>query len=165
MPKGAEELHYEVELGVVIGKDGSNISESQAVDYIAGYTLALDMTDRGEQSKAKKEGKPWSLVKGFDTACPVSRFIAKEEIKDSQDVNLMLSVNGQVKQKANTKDMIFSISYLIAWISERMKLEQGDLILTGTPAGVGPVKAGDVIECSLNEDLVKMSFKVISNKI
>ena len=147
----------------MIGKDGSNIREEQANDHIAGYTLALDMTDRGEQSKAKKAGYPWSLAKGFDTACPISRFISKEEIKDGQNVNLQLAVNGQVRQKANTQDMIFSITYLISWISGKMKLEQGDLILTGTPAGVGPVKAGDVIDCSL-DDLVKMSFKVVSNK-
>ena len=120
------------------------------------------MTDRGEQAKAKKGGLPWTLAKGFDTACPISRFISKEEIKNPQDANLLLKVNGEVKQKGNTKDMIFSIAHLISWISEKIKLEEGDLILTGTPAGVGPVKAGDVIDCSINENLVEMSFEVVS---
>jgi len=117
------------------------------------------MTDREAQGKAKKAGLPWTLAKGFDTACPISEFIDKSLISDPQKVNLWLKVNGEMRQQASTADMIFSIPYLISWISGFISLEPGDLILTGTPAGVGPVRPGDVIECGLNE-LVTMTFGV-----
>lgn len=161
LPKNTPEIHHEVELGVVIGTRGSCIKESDALSYIGGYTLALDMTDRIAQGKAKKAGLPWSVAKGFDTACPVSAFIPKEKIADPQNVDLWLKVNGDVRQKANTSEMIFTIPFLISWISEHFTLEPGDLILTGTPSGVGPVKAGDRIECGLG-DIVTMSFSVES---
>lgn len=160
LPKGAAEIHHEVELGIVIGKTGSEIPESQAMDYVGGYALALDMTDRGAQDKAKAAGLPWCTAKGFDTACPVSAFIPKEKIPNPQSVDLWLKVNGESKQKASTKDMLFTIPHLISWISNHFTLEPGDLILTGTPSGVGPVKAGDKIECGLG-DIVKMSFTVV----
>ena len=146
----------------MIGKSGKHIPPQSVTDHVAGYVLALDMTDRAEQAKAKKAGTSWCLAKGFDTACPVSRFLSKEEIQDCQNVGLKLMVNGTIKQDGNTKDMIFTIPKLISWISERMLLEPGDLILTGTPPGVGPVKSGDKIECFLNGDQVRMSFEVTS---
>jgi acylpyruvate hydrolase len=159
LPRGAKEIHHEVELGVVIGSTGRCIPESRALEHVGGYTLALDMTDREAQGRAKKAGLPWTLAKGFDTACPVSRFIEKSEIQDPQNVELWLNVNGVNRQRCSTSEMIFTIPYLISWISGYMTLEPGDLILTGTPAGVGPVKAGDRIECGL-ANLVNMTFDV-----
>lgn len=154
------ELHHEVELAVVIAKTARCVEESRVIDdYIGGYALILDMTDRVAQAKAKKAGLPWTLAKGFDTACPVSKFIEKSQIADPQNVGLWLKVNGDMKQQATTADMIFTIPYLISWISNYITLEPGDLILTGTPAGVGPVRAGDVIECGL-DGLLTMSFGV-----
>ena len=104
-------------------------------------------------------GLPWSVAKGFDTSCPVSDFIPLEKIQDPQNVDLWLKVNGEMKQNSNTKNMIFSIPYLLSWISFRFKLQPGDVILTGTPEGVGPVKEGDQIECGL-ADIVRMTFNV-----
>jgi acylpyruvate hydrolase len=150
-------------LGIVIGKAGNSIEESRVIEeYVGGYVLALDMTDREAQGKAKKAGLPWTLAKGFDTACPVSQFIDKSLIPDPQKVGLWLKVNGTTKQQGNTADMIFTIPHLISWISGFITLEPGDLILTGTPPGVGPVKPGDIIECGL-DNIIAMSFGVDSS--
>ena len=159
IPSGCSNVHHEVELGVVISKDGSHIDECTAMSHVGGYVLALDMTARDWQDKAKKAGKPWSFAKGFDTACPVSSFIAKESIPDPHDVNLWLKVNNEIRQDGSTNDMIFKIPYLISYISKVMKLEEGDVLLTGTPQGVGPVCDGDVIECGI-DSLIKMKFSV-----
>jgi len=150
-----------VELGVVIGSTACCVSDAAAVDHIGGYALALDMTDRDAQSRAKKSGLPWTLGKGFDTSCPVSQFIEKSSIADPHNVDLWLNVNGVTRQRDSTCLMIFSIPYLISWISHHMTLEPGDLILTGTPAGVGAVYAGDHIDCGI-ADLLTMAFDVES---
>ena len=161
MPRGAVELHHEVELGVVISRAGRFIDQSRVLDeYIGGYVLALDMTDRQAQGQAKKSGLPWTLAKGFDTACPVSKLIEKSVISDPQNVELWLKVNGELRQKASTSEMIFTIPHLVSWVSNWISLEPGDLLLTGTPPGVGPVRAGDVIQCGLGENVVAMEFLV-----
>ena len=159
IPEGCLLVHHEVELGVVISKDGSHISEEAVMSHVGGYVLALDMTARDWQDKAKKSGKPWSLAKGFDTSCPISRFISKEELKDPHDINLWLKVNNEQRQNGSTKDMIFTIPSLISYISNVMKLERGDVVLTGTPEGVGPVEDGNVVSCGINS-LVSMQFSV-----
>lgn len=144
IPRGTI-VHHEVELGIVIGEGGRDISEAQADKHVAGYTLAIDMTARNIQDKVKKQGLPWSSAKGFDTFTPVSSFIPKSSIKDTSNVNLWLKVNGEFKQNGNTKDMIFDVPRLIKHVSSIMTLQPGDVILTGTPSGVGPIKAGDKI--------------------
>lgn len=144
---------------MVIGKPGSQITEQDAMSHIAGYVLALDMTARDFQDEAKKKGQPWSLAKGFDTSCPVSDFIEKDKLAKPESVRLWLKVNNVIKQDGNTSDMIFSIPYLISFISKYFKLEEGDVILTGTPEGVGPVTSGDVIEVGLG-DVMSMKFAV-----
>ncbi len=126
------------------------MSKDQAEKSIGGYCLALDMTGRKVQDQLKKQGHPWLLAKGFDTSCPCGDFIDKNKLDISSSVNLWLSVNGKMKQNGQTGDMIFSIGDLIAYISKYITLEHGDLILTGTPAGVGPVKRGDKIEAGIN---------------
>nr|XP_058972726.1 uncharacterized protein LOC131799068 [Pocillopora verrucosa] len=160
LPPGCDELHHEVELGVVISKTGASIAESNAMDYVGGYALALDMTARDLQNKAKKLGQPWTLAKGFDTALPVSRFISKTEIPQPDNVHLWLKVDGELKQDGNTRDMIFTIPYLISYISQSMTLEEGDFILTGTPEGVSEVKPGQTIACGLG-DKIDMTFPVV----
>lgn len=152
-------MHHEVELAVVIGTKGSRIPEESSMDHVDGYMLALDMTARDFQDEAKSKGQPWSLAKGFDTSCPVSRFLNKDEIKNPNSVGLWLKVNDQLRQEGNTSDMIFSIPYLISYLSKFFTLEPGDLILTGTPSGVGPVTKGDTIQAGLT-DIVTMTFKV-----
>jgi len=159
IPKGLTELHHEVELGVVIGTGGSNIPKSMARKHIAGYVLALDMTARDVQEKAKKAGLPWSVSKGYDTFCPVSPFIPEAKIPDPQNVQLWLKVNGALKQQGTTAHMLFPIDTLIEHISSIFTLQAGDLILTGTPEGVGPVRAGDRITAGLT-GIVEMDFDV-----
>lgn len=159
IPKGCSSLHHEVELGIVIERAGSNIPEAAALDHIGGYVLALDMTARDFQDEAKKKGQPWTLAKGFDTSCPVSGFIPRDKVPDPHNMQLWLKVNGATKQDGNTKDMIFTIPVLISYISQFFTLEPGDVILTGTPSGVGPTKTGDTIQCGLS-DLVTMQFTV-----
>lgn len=110
------------------------------------------MTARNVQDEAKKKGLPWSIAKGFDTFLPVSNLIAKSRIPNPQNANLWLSVNGEVKQSDNTELMLFRIPRMLSDISRVMTLEKGDLVLTGTPKGVGPVKTGDVMKAGLTVD-------------
>ncbi|XP_068746948.1 uncharacterized protein [Montipora capricornis] len=159
IPPGCNQLHHEVELAVVIGKTGVSILESDAMDHVGGYALALDMTARDIQDAAKKKGWPWTFAKGFDTALPISEFVPKAEIPDPNSVHLWLKVDGQIKQDGNTQDFIFKIPYLISYISQNMTLEEGDLILTGTPQGVSAVRPGQTIVCGL-ADKIEMTFPV-----
>ena len=155
-------MFHEVELGVVIGKVTRDVSEAEAMDYVAGFVLGLDMTAQDFARTAKATGMPWSLAKGFDTACPVSHFIPKSKVKIS-DIRLWLKVEGTMIQDSLTTDMIFSVPYLISYISQYITLEPGDLIMTGSPAGQGPVVNGETIEAGLDigqENIVKMKFKV-----
>jgi len=157
--------HHEVELGIVIGIDGRDIPQANAVKHIAGYTLAVDMTARNLQDKVRSQGLPWSTAKGFDTFTPVGKFIPKEAVKDPHDLRLILKVNGDIKQNGSTGDMIFKIPRLIEHVSSIMTLQEGDLILTGTPQGVGPVLPGDEVECALlgpdKDYLLTLEFKAV----
>ena len=145
---------------MVIDKDGRDIQESAAMDHVGGYVLALDMTARDVQSEAKKRGHPWSVAKGYDTFCPISTFIEKDEI-DLMNTNLWLKIDGSEQQNGSTKDMIYSVPYLISYISRIFKLETGDVILTGTPEGVGPVRPGQTINAGIT-GVTEMSFPVTS---
>ncbi|KAN0025885.1 hypothetical protein ACTFIU_001647 [Dictyostelium citrinum] len=164
IPSESSDIHHEVELGVVIGKKGRDIDLNSAMDYVSGYTLALDMTSRDQQAIAKAKSLPWTVSKGYDTFCPISGFIPKDKIKDLNNVELWCSVDGQIKQKGNTNQMIFNVPHLIQYISSIMTLESGDLILTGTPSGVGPVKPGQVIKCGITGLDSDMQFDIILRK-
>lgn len=142
-------LHHEVELGVIIGKSGKHITEEKALQHVLGYLVALDITARDIQSIAKKNGWPWGIAKGFDTFTPLSDVVLKETVTNPQNLDLELKINGTIKQKANTNQMIYSIERIISFISKIMTLESGDLILTGTPEGVGEIKEGDILEARL----------------
>ncbi|KIK46521.1 hypothetical protein CY34DRAFT_800377 [Suillus luteus UH-Slu-Lm8-n1] len=155
IPRGVV-AHHEVELGLVIGKGGRDISQDTAESHIAGYALAVDMTARNMQDEVKKKGLPWSAVKGFDTFTPIGSFIPKSSVSDAHDLMLSLKINGAIKQNGTTGDMIFRIPRLIEHISSIMTLEEGDLILTGTPSGVGPVNPGDSVECTLADPTGKV---------
>ncbi|ORZ24190.1 hypothetical protein BCR42DRAFT_365399 [Absidia repens] len=164
IPSGCE-VHHEIELAVVIGKTGRDIKKSEATDYIAGYALAIDLTARNVQGEAKKKGLPWATAKGFDTFTPISDFIPKEKIMDPSNVTLWLKVNDDYRQNGNTKDMIFNVPSLLEYVSSIMTLQVGDILLTGTPKGVGPIVAGDIITCGLRvgsdeTDLLDMKFDV-----
>ncbi|XP_074053309.1 oxaloacetate tautomerase FAHD1, mitochondrial [Macrotis lagotis] len=159
LPPHGRCLHHEVELAVVLGRRARAVPEARAMDRVAGYALCLDMTARDVQDECKKKGLPWTLAKGFATSCPVSRFVPKEEVPDPHALKLWLKVNGRLRQEGHTASMIFSIPYLISYISGIMALEEGDVILTGTPRGVGPVEENDEIEAGI-EGVVSMRFKV-----
>lgn len=157
MPHGWEKILHEVELGVVISKHGKFITEEDAMDYVLGYVLALDMTINLELDKY-----PILLLKSFDTSCPISEFIDKSKIPDPDNVDLKLSVNGEPRHDGNTRDLIRKIPKLISYLSKYFTLERGDLILTGTPSplnGINSVKSGDVLEASLG-NLTKIKFTV-----
>ncbi|GAA4801810.1 fumarylacetoacetate hydrolase family protein [Olivibacter ginsenosidimutans] len=151
LPKGSVKTDWEVEFGIVITKKASYVSESDAMDYVAGYVLHNDVSEREYQLE---RGGTWDKGKGCDTFAPVGPFLAtKDEIEDINNVRLWLSVNGQLMQDGNTKNLIFNVPYIVSYISQFMTLLPGDIISTGTPAGVGlgfkpPVylKPGDVVE-------------------
>eukprot|EP01134_Creolimax_fragrantissima_P008431 CFRG8431T1 len=154
-------IHHEVELGVVIGDKGTNIPVNEAMNYVAGYCLALDLTARDIQEQARNKGHPWTVAKGYDTFTPVSEFIPKGDIADPQNVRIWCEVDEKKTQDGNTKDMIFNIETLINFISSIMTLEKGDVILTGTPAGVGPILPGQSVRCGLGDSIV-IDFKAIN---
>jgi len=159
VPKGCSSLHHEIELGVVIGSKCSQAQPEEVMKCVGGYVLALDMTARDFQEEAKKKGQPWTLAKGFDTSCPVSGFIPKEKIGDPQNLEIWCKVNGIMKQQDSTNKMLFDIPTLLSYISTYFMLEEGDVVLTGTPSGVGPVQLGDVIEGGIS-NIVTMQFTV-----
>ncbi len=143
LPPFSRELHHEVELVVMIGRGGKDISRSDAAAHIAGYAVGLDMTLRDVQAAAKAKGLPWSVAKGFDTSAPVSPFVPAGDIEDPHNLMLSLQVNGSLRQRANTSAMTFRIDRIIEYLSSVFTLEEGDLIFTGTPDGVGRVVPGD----------------------
>ncbi len=160
IPIGCKEIHHEIELGVVVGKGGRGISEADSMSHVAGYVLALDMTARDFQNEAKSKGHPWTMAKCFDTSCPIGEFIPKSRLADPHAVRLVCAVNGEQRQDGSTADMIFSVPHLVSYISDYFTLEEGDLILTGTPAGVGPVKAGDSLVGEI-PGVAKINFSVV----
>ena len=146
LPPQSKTVHHEVELAVVIGKGGKNIGVKDATSHVLGYTILLDITARDLQAEAKKKGLPWSVAKGFDTFAPIGPRIVPAESIDPHHLEIGLKVNGEIRQKGSTEDMIFKVPEVISYISKIMTLEPGDIIATGTPEGVGEIKDGDVIE-------------------
>jgi len=155
LPPQSEQVEHEAELVVVIGKKGRWISPDAALSHIFGYTVANDVTARDLQ---RRDGQ-WTRAKGFDTFCPVGPWIETEF--DPADAVVTCNVNGEMRQMASTRDMIFTVKQLIAFISSVMTLEPGDLLLTGTPAGVSPLNPGDIVEVSV-EGVGTLSNPVVS---
>ena len=150
LPQMSKDVHHEVELTVLLGKRGKNIPRENAYEFVEGYGIGLDMTMRDLQKEAKAAGNPWSIAKGFDTSAPLSPFTPKKSIKDPDNLEITLSVNGTECQRSNTSNMIFKIDFIIAFLSTIFTLEEGDVIYTGTPEGVGRVSAGDVIDAEIS---------------
>ncbi|KAF5513877.1 putative hydrolase [Colletotrichum fructicola] len=150
-PKGVD-MHFEVELALILGKQVKDLKPDDykgALAAIEAYAVSIDMTARNAQNEAKKKGLPWDIAKGFDTFLPMSDVIAKSAIADPHDVELFLKVNNETKQDASTNLMLFQIPRILSDISKVMTLNQGDIVLTGTPAGVGPAVPGDVIRAGI----------------
>lgn len=149
IPPFSNDVHHEVELVVVIGRDGRGIPAEKAMEHVAGYAVGLDMTLRDVQADAKKRGLPWSVAKGFDTSAPLSAPVRRREVSDPHALSIELRVNGAVRQSSNTQHMIMRIPAIIAYCSTVFSLEAGDLIFTGTPEGVGRVVSGDRIDAHI----------------
>ncbi len=151
LPEMSADVHHEVELVVMIGQGGKNISEDSSLRHVAAYALGLDMTARDIQSDAKAKGNPWSVAKGFDTFAPLGPLVPAAQVENPQAITLNLTVNGSTKQKGYTNDMIFSVVSLISYCSKIFTLEYGDLLYTGTPEGVGSVTRGDRLQATSDQ--------------
>lgn len=149
IPAYSQECHYEAELAVLIGSDGKHIPETEALSHVAGYGVAIDMTLRDVQDRLKQKGLPWEIAKGFDTACPLSDFAPAAAVTDPQELTIRLTVNGAERQNGSTGLMINSVAKIISYLSTIYTLEEGDIILTGTPAGVGRVVSGDRLQAEI----------------
>ncbi len=149
IPSISKELHHEVEMTVLIGRGGKDILRGNALDHVAGYGIGLDMTLRDIQSEAKKKGLPWTLAKGFDTSAPISHFVPAADVADPHELEVRLEVNGVQRQHSSTRNFIFKIDELIAYISQFFTFERGDILFTGTPEGVAPASNGDRLEAQL----------------
>lgn len=158
-PDFSSDVHYEVELVLKINRLGKNIGEKFANRYYDEIGIGIDFTARDLQKKLKDKGLPWEKAKCFDGAAPLGKFIPKTELPDVNHISFTLEKNGEVVQKGNSKDMIHSFDAIIAHVSEYFTLKIGDLIFTGTPAGVGPVKIGDEL-CAKIEGKELLKFQV-----
>lgn len=158
-PEYTNDVHHEVELILRISREGKNIDPKFAHKYFDAIGLGIDFTARDLQAKAKAKGLPWTLAKGFNGSAPISEFLPLSEFPDLQNINFRLDVNGETRQQGNSKMMMNSFDDIIAYISKFITLKKGDVIFTGTPEGVGPVKIGDRLEGYV-EDKKLLDFEV-----
>ncbi len=142
-PVQSKDVHHEIELVVALGKGGNNIAVDRALDHVWGYAVGLDMTRRDLQGQAKKMGRPWEMGKSFDESAPCSALRPTSEIGHPAKGAITLEVNGEVRQQGDIAQQIWNVQEQIAYLSALVTLQPGDLIFTGTPAGVGPVQPGD----------------------
>jgi len=159
IPSFSKNLHYEVEVVFKICKVGKSISKKFAHRYYDSIGIGIDFTARDLQEKCRAKGLPWEISKAFDSSAAISRFIPKTDIDNLGKLHFSLVKNNEVVQQGNTSDMIFHIDEIIAYVSQFVTLKTGDLIYTGTPAGVGPVKIGDHLQAYI-EDRKMMDFYI-----
>lgn len=153
IPKDQGECHHELEMSVLIGKPLKNADVATVKAAILGYGIGLDLTLRDLQNRLKEKSHPWEVAKAFDGACPLTAFVAAEKIGEPEQADIALSVNGAVRQTGNTSDMITPVFALIAFMSRHFTLLPGDVIMTGTPAGVAALHAGDQVQVTLGKVL------------
>jgi len=145
-PQATADLHHEIEMIVAIGKDGADIPVEKALDHVYGYGVGLDMTRRDLQGEAKKMGRPWEMGKSFDNSAPCTALKTAAMVGHPAKGAIWLKVNGKITQEGDLSQMIWNVPETISYLSQLITLRAGDLIMSGTPAGVGPVKAGDRLE-------------------
>jgi fumarylpyruvate hydrolase len=145
-PSLTQDLHHEIELVVAIGKGGKNIPAAQAFEHIWGYAVGLDMTRRDLQGEMKKQGRPWCIGKAFEHSAPIGAITPAEQAGNVQEAEIWLQVNGQDRQRSHVTQLIWNIAETIEHLSRAWELQPGDLIMTGTPEGVGAVQVGDLLE-------------------
>jgi fumarylpyruvate hydrolase len=148
-PTATANLHHEMELVAAIGTGGADIPVAQALQHVWGYAAGLDMTRRDLQNEAKKAARPWDMAKGFDHSAPIGDLVPAARLPDPTHGRIELKVNGAVRQSSDLSQMIWSVAETVAYLSTLVRLAPGDLIFTGTPAGVGAVGRGDVLEGSI----------------
>ncbi|MDA9154269.1 fumarylacetoacetate hydrolase family protein [Gammaproteobacteria bacterium] len=158
-PALTQDLHHEVELVVFLKSPCSNIEPKQASQHIFGYAVGVDLTKRDLQAIAKEDRKPWDLSKGFDNSAPISNILKNEEVV-LKEGDISLSVNGQEKQASNITHMAWGVDEIISWLSKFISLHPGDIIFTGTPAGVGALKRGDHVDASI-QSVGDLSFELV----
>jgi fumarylpyruvate hydrolase len=159
-PNLSNDVHHEIEMVVAIGKGGANISADKALEHVYGYGVGLDMTRRDLQGEAKKMGRPWDTGKAFDQSAPCAAITPATLCGHLNKGTVKLMVNGEVRQEGDLNQLIWNIPDTIAYLSTLFTLESGDLIMSGTPAGVGPVKKGDVLEGTV-EGLTPLKIKIV----
>ena len=159
LPAYSQDVHHECELVLYIGKGGRHIAEQDALSHIAGYGIGLDLTARDVQSELKKKGQPWTKAKGFPSAACVSEFVPATRVNDPQQLSFSLAVNGEIRQRGNTKLMLFSVAKIVHHLSTLYGLSEGDVIFTGTPEGVSRLQAGDHLYLVL-DNLIDVRFEV-----
>ncbi len=159
-PDFSKDVHYEVELVLRICKEGKNIEEKFAHKYYDAIGIGVDFTARDLQQKAKDKGLPWDIAKGFNGSAPISdKFLPLSAFGDLKNINFSLEVDGETKQQGNTSLMLFSFDYIILYLSRFFTLRAGDIIFTGTPKGVGPVKVGNVLSAYVEQEKL-LEFEV-----
>ncbi len=150
-PEMLDRVDPEIELAVIIGRRAKNVSRENAFSYVAGYTILNDVSARNMQAEDLKIYSPWFRSKSFDTFCPLGPYLVlKDEIPDPHNLELKLTVNGEIRQHSNTKNMIFKLPDIISFITAHLTLVPGDIIATGTPEGMAPLYRGDVINCTIS---------------
>lgn len=159
LPSFSQDVHHEVELVLVVGRGGKHIPRGESLQHVEGYAIGLDLTARDLQSAAKQKGLPWTLAKGFDGAACVSHFIPASALPNPGEASFSLDVNGERRQSGDCRLMIYEIPYILEYLSSRFTLQAGDLIYTGTPAGVAALQRGDVLQLRL-DGLIEACFKV-----
>jgi acylpyruvate hydrolase len=158
-PDFSQDIHHEVEIVLKVCKEGKNIEEKFAHKYYDELGIGIDFTARDVQQKLKEKGLPWEIAKAFNGSAPVSGFVPASQFPDIQNINFSLQVNGQVRQQGNTEMMLYRCHYIISYLSKFFTLKKGDLIFTGTPAGVAPVKIGDRLEAFIEGEKM-LDFEV-----
>lgn len=159
-PSFSKEVHHEVEIIIKINRNGKNIERQFAHKYYDELAIGIDFTARDVQAQCKAKGLPWEKAKAFDGSAPMGKFVPLSHFKNINDLNFRLDINDKTAQKGSTKDMIFSFDTIIEYVSKFVTLKQGDLIYTGTPEGVGPVKVGDKMEAYIeNEKLFECNVR------
>ena len=159
-PPQTSDVHHEMELVVALKSGGADISLDNALEHVYGYGLGLDMTRRDLQGEAKKLGRPWEVGKSFEKSAPMSELVPASETGHLDQGRISLKVNGEIKQDGDLNQMIWKVPEMIAYLSRFYDIAGGDLIMSGTPAGVGPIQRGDKMECEI-ENLGTMSIEVI----
>jgi 2-keto-4-pentenoate hydratase/2-oxohepta-3-ene-1,7-dioic acid hydratase in catechol pathway len=159
LPDFSQEIHHEIEIVLKISKEGKHISSKFAGKYFDEIGLGIDFTARDIQQQQKEKGLPWELAKSFDNSAPISRFVSKNDFENIYNIDFKLEINDKTVQAGNTKDLIFSFEDLIAFISQYITLKKGDIIFTGTPAGVGKVAIGDKIRGYIGNEIL-LDFEI-----